>query len=72
MIKLALIIFCTLFYASPLLACPVCDSDTGQAVRAGVFGGDLGFNLIGVGIMRAGANDTSSSMPSPGAMGRAS
>ena len=34
--------------------------------------GGVGFILIGLGVMRAGAKDTPTSNPSPGAMGRAS
>ena len=32
--------------SSAAWACPVCDSGTGKAVRAGVFGRDFGFNLL--------------------------
>ena len=46
MVKHFLFCLCTLIFTSPALACPVCDSDTGKAVRAGVFGGDFGFNLL--------------------------
>ena len=35
-----------LFFPSAVSACPVCDSGTGQAVRAGIFGSDFGFNLF--------------------------
>lgn len=36
----------TLLCASPVLSCPVCDSGTGKAVRAGIFGSDFGANLL--------------------------
>lgn len=32
--------------ASEALGCPVCDSNTGQQVRAGVFDDDLPFNTL--------------------------
>ena len=28
------------------LACPLCHTDTGKQVRAGIFGPDFGFNLV--------------------------
>src|SRR5688572_10594699 len=31
---------------SAVLACPLCHSDTGKQVRAGIFGPDFGFNLL--------------------------
>src|SRR5690349_5265967 len=31
--------------ASPLRACPLCESETGERVRAGLFGADFGSNL---------------------------
>jgi hypothetical protein len=36
----------TLVVAPPAAACPVCNSDTGQQVRAGLFGEDFGRNLL--------------------------
>jgi hypothetical protein len=41
----ALVGAASFFVSSPAWSCPVCDSGTGQAVRAGVFGSDFGFNL---------------------------
>ena len=32
--------------ASPQAACPFCESETGQRVRATVFGTDFGWNLL--------------------------
>ena len=32
--------------ATPALACPVCDTGTGEQVRAGIVGGDLGWGLL--------------------------
>jgi len=32
--------------AASLLACPVCDSETGKAVRRGLFSPDFGTNLL--------------------------
>jgi hypothetical protein len=43
---LALAVVMTLVAASPASACPVCDSDTGQQVRAGLFGDEFGRNLL--------------------------
>ena len=34
--------------AASASACPVCDSATGKAVRAGIFGDDVGRNLLAV------------------------
>ena len=31
--------------ASPVWACPLCKSETGERVRAGIFGADFGSNL---------------------------
>ena len=36
----------TLLCAAPSFACPVCDTGTGETVRAGVFGSDFGINLL--------------------------
>jgi hypothetical protein len=39
--------FATLaLWISPVSACPLCESETGQKVRAGIFNDDFGFNLI--------------------------
>jgi hypothetical protein len=32
--------------ASPARACPLCDSGTGERVRAGIFGADFGYHLL--------------------------
>jgi len=34
--------------AAPALACPVCDSENGKQVRAGVFNDQFGWNLVKV------------------------
>jgi hypothetical protein len=34
------------FGASPVWACPLCRSDTGRRVRAGIFNADFGENLL--------------------------
>ena len=36
------------YNATAALACPVCDSATGQEVRAGIFGADFASNLLAV------------------------
>jgi hypothetical protein len=41
----ALLWAASFFGASPAWSCPVCNSGTGQAVRAGIFGSDFVFNL---------------------------
>jgi len=40
------LLFGTLFLASPLAACPVCSSETGELVRAGIFNRDFGWNAM--------------------------
>ncbi len=37
-----------LLTAAPVLACPICDSDTGVAVREGILDQSLGRNLAAV------------------------
>ena len=32
--------------AAPVRACPLCESETGQRVRAGIFNADFGRNLV--------------------------
>lgn len=32
--------------AGPAAACPVCESDTGKQVRAGIFGEEFGTNVV--------------------------
>jgi hypothetical protein len=32
--------------ATPVRACPLCESETGQRVRAGIFNADFGHNLV--------------------------
>ena len=32
--------------ASPAWACPLCESETGERVRAGLFSADFGYNLV--------------------------
>jgi uncharacterized membrane protein len=36
----------TLIEVSALTACPVCDTETGQQVRAGIFGGNFASDLF--------------------------
>jgi hypothetical protein len=33
-------------FSTAALACPLCHTDTGEKVRAGIFGPDFGFNLV--------------------------
>jgi hypothetical protein len=33
-------------HAPPAAACPICKSETGEQVRAGIFGADFGWNLL--------------------------
>lgn len=40
------VFFLSLLFASPALACPLCHTETGKAVRASVFGPDFGFNFL--------------------------
>lgn len=35
-----------LAWASSALACPLCKSETGRQVRAGIFDADFGYNLL--------------------------
>jgi hypothetical protein len=35
-----------LTFATEVLSCPVCDAGTGQQVRAGLFDGSVGTNLV--------------------------
>jgi hypothetical protein len=37
-------------WASPALACPLCDSETGQQVRAGIFDAQFGYNALVTGL----------------------
>lgn len=32
--------------STTVFACPLCHSDTGKQVRSGIFGADVGFNLL--------------------------
>lgn len=35
-----------LLRATPALACPLCESENGERVRAGIFDADFGYNLL--------------------------
>lgn len=43
---LTVVLFCTFFVVAPLAACPVCSSETGELVRAGIFNRDFGWNVV--------------------------
>jgi hypothetical protein len=36
----------TVLLACPVWACPICESETGKRVRAGIFATDFGYNLV--------------------------
>lgn len=44
--RVAMLIAVALARASSACACPFCQSDTGQQVRAGIFGEDFAYNLM--------------------------
>lgn len=42
----AMVTLSVLSLADPLFACPVCDTDTGKEVRAGIFDKDFSKNIV--------------------------
>ena len=46
LVHLSIALAALLALALPAAACPLCDTGTGERVRAGTFGDDLGSNLL--------------------------
>lgn len=46
--RISLLALVTLLQAVPIAACPVCNTETGQQVRAGIFGENFTKNLLSI------------------------
>jgi hypothetical protein len=46
-IRMSILLICSFIaFVLPASSCPVCQTDTGAAVRRGIFNDDFGFNLF--------------------------